>query len=92
MKWVFFDKLFSDNNGVSSKRIFGGIATIALIIYIFKYPDSNSIEILGWVIGAYITGNVVEKYSKNYTEYGYSDRDKNIPYKKNKHKYNKPLI
>ena len=68
MKWVFFDKLFSDNNGVSSKRIFGGIATIALIVYTFMYPDTNSIKILGWVIGTYITGNVVEKYRKDYND------------------------
>jgi hypothetical protein len=70
----FFYNIFSENDGTSSKRIFGGVGLISLIVFMFMYPSNDAMNIVGWVTAGYAAGTVVEKYSRgNYRKQDYEN-------------------
>jgi len=53
--------MFSVKDGVSHKRVLGALGFITLIIYMFIYHDTTSVEAVEYVTIAYGLGRVAEK-------------------------------
>ena len=60
----FFIKMFSNNEGTSSKRVLGAIGMLSMIVFMFIHPTSAiAVETVGYVTIAYGLGTVVEKFA-----------------------------
>jgi hypothetical protein len=60
----FLIDMFSSKEGVSHKRVLGALGFLSLIIYMFIYQDTTSIEAVEYVTIAYGLGTVAEKFAK----------------------------
>jgi hypothetical protein len=60
----FIIDMFSSKEGVSHKRVLGTLGFVALIIYMFIYKDTVSVEAVEYVTIAYSLGTVAEKFVK----------------------------
>jgi len=60
----FLIDMFSSKEGVSHKRVLGALGFISLIVYMFIYHDTVSVEAVEYVTIAYGLGTVAEKFVK----------------------------
>lgn len=60
----FITNMFSSKEGVSHKRVLGALGFLSLIIYMFIYHDTVSVEAVEYVTIAYGLGTVAEKFVK----------------------------
>ena len=60
----FFLKMFSVNDGTSSKRGLGAIGMISMVVFMFLHPENKLVvDTVGYVTIAYGLGTVVEKFA-----------------------------
>lgn len=60
----FLTNMFSAKEGVSHKRVLGALGFLSLIVYMFIYHDTTSVEAVEYVTIAYGLGTVAEKFVK----------------------------
>lgn len=60
----FLINMFSSKGTTSHKRVLGALGFISLIIYMFIYHDTVSVEAVEYVTIAYSLGTVAEKFVK----------------------------